>query len=375
MAEAGRRPQPLRTDPQDRDPGAPHRLNLPDFCAARAVLAVVLIVTLTAIVLTVARQTSALRFWLDLARTSLFLLWTGLGSAAVLCLLRQRLAAMALAAASAIALLGVLAVIAVVSVAVLWLGSSALLGPRAANLLQPESPWRFLGANLGIGVIVGGLALRYFYVTGEWRRNVELQARARVHALQARIRPHFLFNSMNTIASLTRSDPARAEEAVEDLADLFRANLNEQRSSITLKEELEVARIYQRIEQLRLGERLQVVWDVADLPMRALVPGLLMQPLLENAIYHGVEPRAAGGIVTVSGALDGDTIGLTVRNPLPEAGDAAHSGNRIALANIRERLELLYPGRSSVEANRLGDEYIVRLRFPYVQDTARPLAL
>jgi len=369
------RPESARTDPQDMALGASHTLNLPDFCAARAVLAVVLIVTLTAVVLTVARQNVALRFWLDLAGTSLFLLWTGMGSAAALCLLRVRLARLPLALASAGALLGVLAVIALVSMGVLWLGSSALLGPRATNLLLPESPGRFLVSNLGIGLIVGGLALRYFYVTGEWRRNVELQARARVHALQARIRPHFLFNSMNTIAALTRSDPARAEEAVEDLADLFRANLNEQRSSITLKEELEVARIYQRIEQLRLGERLRVVWDVTDLPMRALVPGLLMQPLLENAIFHGIEPRPAGGIVTVSGALDGDMIGLTVRNPLPAAADAVHAGNRVALANIRERMELLYPGRSSVEANRLGDEYIVRLRFPYVQDPVRNSAL
>ena len=352
-----------------------HALNLPDFCAAQAVLAVVLIVTLTAVVLTVAHQGNGFNFWLDLARTSLFMLWTGMGSAAVLCVLRARLARMPLAAASALALASMLAVIALVSWGTLWLGSSSLLGPRATNLLLPESPWRFFATNLAIGAIVDALALRYFYVTSEWRRNVELQARARVRALQARIRPHFLFNSMNTIAALTRSDAKRAEQAVEDLADLFRANLNEKRSSITLKEELEVARIYQRIEQLRLGERLHVIWDVADLPMRAMVPGLLMQPLLENAIYHGIEPRPSGGIVTVSGALDGDVIGLTVRNPLPEAGEEAHSGNRIALDNIRERMELLYPGRSSVEASRIGDEYIVRLRFPYVEDSERASSL
>ena len=359
--------------------GAPrsdaHSLNLPDFCAARAVLAVVLIVTLTAVVLAVARQNSGLIFWLDLARTSLFLLWAGMGSAAALCLLRVRLATLPLALACGLALGSMLAVIALVSLGVLWLGSSTVLGPRATNLLLPIAPQRFFAANLGIGAIIGALALRYFYVTGEWRRNVELQARARVRALQARIRPHFLFNSMNTIAALTRSDPARAEEAVEDLADLFRANLNEKRSSITLKEELEVARIYQRIEQLRLGERLHVIWDVADLPMRALVPGLLMQPLLENAIYHGIEPRPSGGIVTISGVLDGEIIGLTVRNPLPEAGEAAHAGNRVALDNIRERMDLIYPGRSSVEASRVGDEYIVRLRFPYVEDAERSLSL
>jgi len=350
-------------------------LNLPDFCAARAVLAVVLIVTLTAVVLAVARQNTGLNFWLDLARTSLFLLWAGLGSASALCLLRARLERLPLATASAIALGSVLVVIALVSLGVLWLGSSAVLGPRASNLLLPVAPQRFFVASLGIGAIVSALALRYFYVTGQWRRNVELQARARVRALQARIRPHFLFNSMNTIAALTRSDPARAEEAVTDLADLFRANLREQRSSIALKEELEVARIYQRIEQLRLGERLHVIWDVAALPMHAQVPGLLMQPLLENAIYHGIEPRPEGGIVTVSGSLDDGIITLEVRNPLPATGEATHSGNRIALDNIRERLELIHPGRSTVAAQRVGDEYIVQLRFPYIEDEARSSSL
>ena len=109
--------------------------------------------------------------------------------------------------------------------------------------------------------------------------------------------------------------------------------------------------------------------------MRAQVPGLLMQPLLENAIYHGIEPRPEGGIVTVSGALDDGIITLTVRNPLPAAGDAAHSGNRIALDNIRERLELIHPGRSTVEAQRVGDEYIVQLRFPHIEDAARSSSL
>ena len=120
----------------------PRALNLPDFCAAQAVLAVVLIVTLTAVVLAVARQSGVLNFWLDLARTSLFLLWTGMGSAAVLCLLRERLAQLPLAAASAVALGGMLAVITLVSWGVLWLGGSALLGPRATNLLLPDTPWR-----------------------------------------------------------------------------------------------------------------------------------------------------------------------------------------------------------------------------------------
>ena len=131
-----------------------------------------------------------------------------------------------------------------------------------------DDHWTFLVRNAGITFVVTALALRYFYVTHEWRHNVELQATARVHALQARIRPHFLFNSMNTIAALTRSNPARAEEAVQDLADLFRANLNEKRNQISLAEEIDVARTYQRMEQLRLGDRLRVDWKIDALPTR-----------------------------------------------------------------------------------------------------------
>ena len=227
--------------------------------------------------------------------------------------------------------------------------------------------------NLLIAAIVGALTLRYFYVADEWRRSVELEARARIRALQARIRPHFLFNSMNTIAALTRSDPARAEEAIEDLADLFRFNLRDAQGQISLRQELEVARIYQRIEQLRLGERLQVRWKVADLPARALMPSLLLQPLLENAIGHGVERLPEGGTVTVQGRTIGETVEIEVSNPVPLEPRPARSGHRIALDNIRQRLELAYPGRSAIEVDDGGDTFRVRLRFPLVLDeTAGP---
>ena len=326
-------------------------LNLPDFCAARAVLAV-------------ARQDTGVNFWLDLARTSLFLLWCGLGGAAALCLLRARLARMPLASASALALGSLVGVIALVSLGVLWLGSSAVLGPRATNLLLPVAPQRFFAASLGIGAIIGALALRYFYVSGEWRRNVELQARARVRALQARIRPHFLFNSMNTIAALTRSDPARAEEAVQDLADLFRANLSEQRSSITLKEELEVARIYQRIEQLRLGERLRVEIDVDAVPLDAPVPALLLQPLVENAVLHGIQPLAEGGTVRVIGRADADHVVIEIHNPRPRVPQPYTRGNRTALENIRQRIRYQFGDRGKLEVVEGEGYYAVTVLMP-----------
>jgi two-component system sensor histidine kinase AlgZ len=190
-----------------------------------------------------------------------------------------------------------------------------------------------------------------------------------VHALQARIRPHFLFNSMNTIAALTRSNPGRAEQAVQDLADLFRATLSDKRDTITLAEELEVARTYQRMEQLRLGARLQVEWKTASLPDSALVPGLMIQPLLENAIYHGIEPRAEGGTVTITGEVSGGLVTIVVRNPL-DPSPGMREGNRLALANIRERLGLMYGERALMKSGRFDDEYIVTLRFPLIERSA-----
>ncbi|MDB6087507.1 MAG: hypothetical protein JWN85_291 [Gammaproteobacteria bacterium] len=347
--------------------GADHSFYLPDFCTSRAALVIVLIVELTAIVLTLAHQSAVVDFWADLARTSLFLLWIGLTGAGLLCLVRKRLARLTVALGSAAALALIAVVIAGVSSCVFFVGRTAAIADAGAAGLFPPSAGMFLLRNVSIGLVITGLALRYFFVTHEWRRNVEMQATARVHALQARIRPHFLYNSMNTIASLTRSNPALAEAAVQDLADLFRANLSEQRNVILLEEELDVAHIYQRIEKLRLGERLQVDWKIDPLPRDALVPGLLLQPLLENAIYHGIEPRPEGGTVTVTGDITGRLITIVVRNPVSQP-NSGREGNQLALANIRERLALMYGERALVKSGRFDSEYIVTLRFPYIED-------
>ncbi|HSN70406.1 MAG TPA: sensor histidine kinase [Steroidobacteraceae bacterium] len=349
------------TASRNPDP-ASGNLYLPDFCAARSVFAVVVIVQLVALVLTLARGDSD-AFWTDLARTALFLLWVGLACAAVLCAARRVLARQPAARAAAIAVALLVATIAAVSELVFQVGQ--LLASRYGTTggMFPERHGEFMLRTVAIGFIVSAAGLRYFYVTAEWKRSVELEARARIRALQARIRPHFLFNSMNTIAALTRSDPARAEEAVEDLADLFRANLSDSRNVIPLKEELEVARIYQRVEQLRLGERLRVEWQVAELPMRTLVPSLLVQPLLENAVYHGIEALPEGGTITVRGSCTDGIVELNVVNPIPEITPVRH-GNRLALDNIRQRLDLVWPNRSSVTVVQEQGSYQVTLRFP-----------
>ena len=346
-------------------------LYLPDFCTSRTTLAIVLIVELTAIVLTLARQSTVVDFWTDLVRTSLFLLWIGLAGSGLLCVLRRSLMLLRVAASSAAVLALVAALVALISTCAWLIGRTHLVVDTGGTALFPKEPVGFALRNVWISLIVTGLALRYFYVAHEWRHSVELRAAARVHALQARIRPHFLFNSMNTIAALTRSDPPRAESAVQDLADLFRATLSDKHNTITLAEELEVARTYQRMEQLRLGERLEVEWKTDSLPGKALVPGLMIQPLLENAIYHGIEPRPDGGRVTITGELSGGLITIVVRNPLG-AGPQQRDGNRLALANIRERLDLVYGERALMKSGVFDGEYIVTLRFPLLERQSAP---
>jgi two-component system sensor histidine kinase AlgZ len=351
--------------PQATSP-APPSFFLPDLCAGRMTLAIVLIVESVALLLALARRAIHDDFWLDLAGASLFLLWLGLGCAAALCRARPWLARMTTLKASTISLLLIACVVALVSEVTFQIGQYFSGGQPSALVMFPARQAEFVLVNIAIGFIVGAAALRYFFVTAEWKRTLELETQARIRALQARIRPHFLFNSMNTIAALTRSNPQQAEQAVEDLADLFRANLSDARERIALSEEMEVARVYQRIEQLRLGSRLKVNWQVDGVPLDARVPSLMLQPLLENAIYHGIERLPSGGEVTVRAVMDANTIQLAVTNPVADNGASKeHEGNRLALDNIKQRLELAWPGKSSIEVATPPGQYSVTLKFPY----------
>ena len=351
------------------DPTPLPRLLLPDFCTPRALLLLLTIVTLTALLLTLADAGLGPQFWPGLASKLMFLVWIGLLGAALLCALRPQIAARGAVPGAMLVLAAVTALVLVLSEIAFRVLASPVMNPYRILGQTPSSHWLFLARNLVIGLIVCAVAVRYSYVSQQWRLRVEGEARARIDALQARIRPHFLYNSMNTIAALTRSDPARAEDAVLDLADLFRASLDERRGLIPLAEELEAARTYQRIEQLRLGERLRVRWELDELPQHVLVPALTLQPLLENAIGHGIENLPEGGEVTVAGTAGEDTVLITVRNPLPLDGaatDAAgeRGGLGLALDNIRERLNLMYGARASIRAGREGDQFAVQLRLP-----------
>jgi two-component system sensor histidine kinase AlgZ len=194
---------------------------------------------------------------------------------------------------------------------------------------------------------------------------------ARLQALQARIRPHFLFNSLNAVLALVRNDPRRAERALENMADLFRALMGNASQLAPLEDEVALTRAYLELEQLRLGDRLRVVWHIGKMPSDALIPPLVIQPLVENAVYHGIEPLAEGGEISLNLYRSADKVHIVVRNPIASDG-SHHKGNRIALANIRERLLLHFDLDAQLKLEPLGTVYQVHIVIPYTRERTQP---
>ena len=331
---------------------------LPDFCELRVVFAVVVLSELFAFVLTLSRP-AILDPWNDLAMISLFVQWAALSSAAVLCAARRLLCNFSSIAAAIISYLLLLLVILVLSEV-----SYRVLGNYLLNITAAEHT-EFLLRNLAIGAIIAALAMRYFYIHHQWRGRIEAEGEARLQALQSRIRPHFLFNSMNTIASLISNKPEAAEEAVEDLSDLFRASLATDQRMIPLEEELFLTRRYLHMEQLRLGDRLTVEWSLGDIDLNTPVPPLILQPLAENAVYHGIEPLPEGGTVRISATSDHHRLVFTITNPLNNQENRTHTnGNRIALDNISQRLHAHYGDEASLNVEKEERRYTVHLTLP-----------
>ena len=200
--------------------------------------------------------------------------------------------------------------------------------------------------NLLFALIASAVFAHYLALRERWQNQFYAEAHVRLDALQARIRPHFLFNSLNTIASLIHDHPELAEEATMDLADLLRIGLKHAETH-SLNDELELIRGYLRLEALRLENRLQLEWQLDQaLPMSQNLPPLLLQPLVENAIVHGISRRLDGGTLSIEGRkIRFGRLRFTITNPLPDADSAPAAGNRTALDNIRQRLALAYEER------------------------------
>ncbi len=212
--------------------------------------------------------------------------------------------------------------------------------------------------------IISALALYYFNL--HHRAYSPAVTEARLQALQARIRPHFLFNSLNAVLSLIRDQPKQAETALEDMADLFRVLMAENRELVPITQEIALCRQYLALEKLRLDERLNVEWLIDEVPPDILIPPLLLQPLIENAVYHGIEPSASGGTITIQVYTKQNEVHLLLKNPYT-VHSRHHNGNNMALKNIKERLTLHFDLEASLKSKQVGDTYQVHITLPNQQ--------
>jgi two-component system sensor histidine kinase AlgZ len=330
-----------------------------NFCNIAVFLRVFLVVELVAIAFALASYDSNSEdLYVHIALLSVFMQTIGLTSSVVLCLL-SRCGVMRNIVSTALVAFGVGLSITLaatlLSVTMADLMGFALSGTNAAfNIIR----------NLFIATILIGLTLRYFYPHYQSRIVLEAEAQARLQALQARIKPHFLFNSMNMIASLTHDEPDLAEQAIVSLADLFRASLAAE-ASVSLQQELELTRSYIQLEVLRLGDRLTINWTLSDDNIPFFLPALTLQPLVENAVYHGIEPLPAGGVIDISIKLVKDIVCIVISNPLREGRTEQHrKGSQMAVDNIRERLQITYGGAATMKQVEEDSRFTVTLLLP-----------
>ena len=251
----------------------------------------------------------------------------------------------------------------------LRLGQLAVVMLVAGLAFAQNSFWQSLGFGDGanplrpmmLAMAASVVLLGYFELRA--RAFSPAQTEARLAALNARIRPHFLFNSLNAVLSLIRARPQQAEAALESLSDLFRAAMRDPGELVSLADEIALGKQYFELEKLRLGERLAVDWQIGEVSMDLPIPPLMLQPLLENAVYHGIEPAPEGGVVRIAIEQRGEELRIAIANPAVAAGQHA-SGNQIAIANIRERLALYYDLEARLEIDAGKHTYEVRIILP-----------
>jgi len=336
---------------------------LPNFCTGEVVFNVVVVAEMLAIVINLVIPrgflgTSALQ---DLILISLFIQWVALAGTAVLCYTRKYLNRLPNLRALGMAYLLLLLTTFLVS------ECSILLLWGIGRIDTPLPTWyvSFHILTLTISAIINGLLLRLFLAKHELTQRTISEARAKLQALQSRIRPHFVFNSMNIIASLTRSAPEKAEAAIEDMADLFRMMLSQDEMLVPVKNEIDVAKKYLALETLRLDDRLMVNWDIGKFPRKAVMPVLTLQPLLENAIRHGIEDMTGGGVVNVQLWEENDQIHIRVDNPLPKTRPKQTTTTPgQSLDNIRQRFQSHYGEQASLQSVEEDGRFIVTVVLP-----------
>jgi len=333
---------------------------LPDFCNPQSILMVILIGELLAVIFTLLNTEPNGDLWQLLGLYSISLQSVGLSSVGILCLARSYLSTLN------DFLAGLVSLIIILFATFIFTYVSIVFYHGSLFDLSYHLQFQYLIKNWVIAGLIGSVLLRYFYLQQQYVKQIGLESAARLEALQARIRPHFLFNSMNVIASLTQIDPKLAETAIEDLSDLIRATLDNSDDLIPLSKELSNGKKYLSIESLRLGDRMSVEWNIEEGCDRILVPPLSVQPLLENGVYHGIQLLTDGGEIAINISREESYLIIRVTNPIPENLNQSnkHKGQGIALNNIEQRLEVIFKGKASIRSFQKDGKYSVEMKIP-----------
>lgn len=327
--------------------GDPAQL-IPDFCRGRTISILAFAMEMIAIVFTLASNARGEEVLFRLGLLSLYLQWVGLCSAAALCWARRRLGAIR----PSIVFFLAWSLLVLVSMAISAIAFEVCSAVPMLPNFPGESRMDFILRSTIIDAIVSLLLLRYFWLRQQWRGQVQAEGESRYQALNARIQPHFLFNSLNSIAALISSKPKEAETMVEDLSDLFRASMKKHSERVPLSEEISLIKAYLRIEQLRMGDRMRVEWDVPDELLSWRVPMLVIQPLVENAVHHGISRLKTTGRLCIRARETSRSLIVEIENPVPPDDSERTQGNRIAVDNIAQRLQLIYGENASLELGR-----------------------
>ena len=335
---------------------------LPDFCHSTFIFRLLLTAELIAFILFIIMMSTEKQphwHWTSFGLLSLFIQWITLCSAATLCLLRTWLIRLPTTLSTLLALLIILTIIVATSI------GAYHTHVLPSSLMPSNSLSLILSRNIIIGMIITGFFLRYTYVQHQLAQQQKAELQARLQSLQSRIQPHFLFNTLNNIASLIPSDPSLAEKLTEDLSTLLRASLSESTFQVPLSKEINLAKRYLHLEKLRLNERLITFWTLPTIQMETIhVPHLILQPLLENAIKHGIQPAIEGGTLRIIVECHHSHISITIQNTLPSAHTSTKDGCRMGLTNVRERLKALYDHQGFMNINETPTHYHVSLRIP-----------
>ncbi len=329
---------------------------IPDFCSLTSVLVVILLSEIFAVLATLLSFDSYDTIWTSFGMHSFFMIWTTLCVSALLCLLRHWLNTLPLTWIVFI----VIALVLLITCLTSFFGLFYYKGLSLPVIWHQYTDW-FI-RNLIVVLILTLLLIRYFYLQHQYREGLSAESRARFESLQAKIHPHFLFNTLNTIASLISIDHTKAEQTLEHLANLLRKSLNEETYQVSLEEEIRLCHHYLAIEQQRLGDRLKTNWQIDPDVLTCKIPSFTLQPLIENAVYHGIQSLIEGGTIMIEAKRYKQSLHIMISNPLPK--QKTPSGNQMAHNNIQQRLMIRYGVEATMKIKQDNECYQVILTIP-----------